>query len=71
VFSRQTIEHFDAEKFNFPKVLLETIEERQEFIDQYPIASSLTDVKRQHVQDAYVDKIYGEIEKRFPRQNPF
>lgn len=56
----------DIRKFDLRRVLLETIEERQEFLGEFPVATSLSDMmSKQKVHDAYFEKIYSEIEKRF------
>lgn len=55
----------DVKKFDLRRVLLETIEERREFLDSYPVATSLKNVSKQKVHDAYIDKIHSEIENRF------
>jgi hypothetical protein len=64
VFTRP-IEKFDTKKFNLRRTMSEAIEEREQYIYQFPIASSLAAVERQKIHDAYVDKINAEIDKRF------
>ena len=52
----------DIRKFDLRRVVLETIEEREEFLRNFPVATSLKEVTRQKVHDVYFDKIHGEIE---------
>ena len=59
-----TIQKLDSE-FNIRRVLLATIEERQEFLRQFPVANSLAEIPRQRIYDDYSEKIHAEIEKRF------
>lgn len=54
-----------VQKFELRRVLLETIEERQEFLKHFPVANSLAETSKQKVHDAYFEKINAEIEKRF------
>jgi hypothetical protein len=55
----------DIRNFNLRRVVLETIEEREEFLRNFPVATSLKEVSRQKVHDVYFDKIHVEIEGRF------
>lgn len=64
VFSKG-ITPFDPKEFDIRRVLLETIEERQEYVAEFPVARSLENTSRQTTHDAYIDKIYEQIDKRF------
>ena len=64
IFSRE-ITPFDPKEFDIRKVVLETIEERQVYLSNFPVANSLEGTSLQKIHDAYVDKLCEGIEKQF------